>query len=402
MKRIVAFLVSVAVLVSIAVPVSVNAATAKATGLRQIKASETSAEFEWSPVFGKDVRYEIQLGYSKNDLSTVRGTDDIFSDDTHYEANNLSSGKSYYARVRAYADNSYGEWSDTLEIVTIPKAVESFVQTGFTANSASFTWKPSDGATSYRICENVNNTEKVLAAVTGTSSTIKGFKNTVQPSGSIYVTPVRQSASFSAFSAKPYMWDVEEIDGSNIRLTPKKMSPPTISALYTALNLCEFTTQRVPCSDDVQYEAYNSKGKKVYSGTDSSPSLGGTHGGEFYSIRVRAISKLGSKIIGYGEWSDKKYFGYNLDLSAKKVSKKKAIKANWKKFKGADDYVVSISTSGKGGFKKAKITKKTTLKIKKYGKKKLKKKKTYYIKVIARKKLGKKVAATASATYKVK
>ncbi len=401
MKRLISTFIAIAVLISIAVPVGVSAATAKPTELKQAKAGENSVDFSWSPVFGKDVKYEIQMGNTNEDFTTVRGTDDWYSDETHYEASNLVPGKTYYARVRAFADNAYSDWSDAIELVTVPKAVTGFVQTDCSATSASFKWNPSEGATSYRVIEAINDSEKVLATVTGTSCTIKGLKNTTQSQEPFYVVPVRQSATYSAYVTNPYMWDVEEISGHDIKLTPKQMNPPTVSALYTAINICDFSTQHVPYSDDVQFEVLNAKGKKVYSGISSSPSISGTHGSEFYSIRVRALSKLGNGVTRYGAWSGKRYFGYNLDLSAKKVSKKKAIKANWKKFKGAGDYVVSISTSEKGGFKKVKITKKTTLKIKKYGKKKLKKKKAYYVKVVARKKLGKKVAATASTTYRV-
>ncbi len=127
MKRLISTFIAIAVLISIAVPVSVSAATAKPTELKQAKAGENSVDFSWSPVFGKDVKYEIQMGNTNEDFTTVRGTDDWYSDETHYEASNLVPGKTYYARVRAFADNAYSDWSDAIELVTVPKAVTGFV-----------------------------------------------------------------------------------------------------------------------------------------------------------------------------------------------------------------------------------------------------------------------------------
>lgn len=341
------------------------------------------------------------MGNSADNLTTVQDADDWYSGETIYNAEDLKAGRNCYARVRARADNQYGQWSDTLELVTAPAAVENFIQTDCSETTASFKWDASEGATSYKLIEKVGDADNVLATVKETSCTLKGLSNKTAFNNDFYVSPIRSSKTFDAQQKVNYMWDVCEISAGDLKLTPKKLNVPTISNLWISIDLCDYKINNVPFADGYQYELYNGNNKKVKSG-DANYSLN-VKKGQFFSLRVRAYAKFTStNKVRYGSWSDKKYFGYNLNASAKKAKNKKSINANWKKFKGASDYTVYISKSSKGGYKKAATTKKTSIKIKKFGKKKLKKNSAYYIKVVANKKVNKKTVATVSAVKKVK
>jgi hypothetical protein len=400
MKKTISILLAVAVLLSIAIPFSANAVS-KVTEIKQVEATDSSVKFIWETVFGKDVTYEIQMGNNPSELATVRDVSDFFSYETFYNAYELKAGKTYYARVRAYSGNDYGDWSDTLELVTAPKAVENFIQTDCSETTASFKWDASEGATSYKLIERVGDADNVLAEVKETSCTIKGLNNKNEFKNDYYVSPIRSSETFDAQENVDYMWDVNGISARDLKLTPKKPNAPTIKNLWTALNLCDYAVNDVPFANGYKYELYNGSGKKVKSGDAGSDVY--VNGGEFFALRTRGyVSFTSTNKVRYGAWSDKKYFGYNFDISAKKAKNKKSIKANWKKFKGASDYTVYISKSSKGGFKKAKVTKKTSVTIKKIGKKKLKKNSAYYIKVVANKKVNKKAAASVTAKVKVK
>lgn len=401
MKRFFSVIISIAILFSIAVPASVSAATAKVTGLKQTGAGSDYVKFEWSAVFGKDVSYDIQMGYSPNDLTTVRSKDDWYSNDTNYTAYSLTAGSTYYARVRAYSDNAYGAWSDTLELVTAPEKVKNFIQTDCTETTASFKWDASEGATSYKLIERIGDSDNVLAAVKGTSCTIKGLNNKTAFKNDFYVSPVRENKTYAAETSINTTWDVNAISSGDLKLTPKKPDAPSIVTIWTVIDICDYRVSGVPFANGYQFELYNGSNKKTKSG-DAGSGVG-VKSGQFFALRTRGYVKLSStNKVRYGKWSDKKYFGYNLNASAKKAKNKKSIKVNWKKFKGASDYTVFISKSSKGGYKKAALTKKTTLKIKKFGKKKLKKNTTYYVKVVANKKVNKKTVATVNTVMQVK
>lgn len=386
MKRISALIISIAILLSIAIPVGAGAAVETVSGLKQTNAETNRVDFEWEPVFGQNVKYEIQMGKTLDDLQTVR--DDYYF--TDYYTTNLSAGKSYYARVRAKIDDVPGEWSEPLEIVTVPEETKSFVQTDCTTNSATFKWDAVEGATAYRVCE-FNGQEKVIATTKDTTYTLKGMNNKTALESKIFVKPIREGAAYTAEKIYEYIysWDSFAITADEIKLTPKKVNTPVVDVIYSGLQLVSCSTSKVPFASNYQYAVYDAKNKKVFSGSSQTPSVDAKRG-QFYKIRMRAYTTISAtNKTKYGTWSDYKYFGYGANVSAKKI-KKTNIKASWNKFKGATNYTVYISKSANGGFKKAGTTKKTSFTIKKFGKKKITKKGTYYVKVVANKKVGKK------------
>lgn len=389
MKRLSALIISIAILLSIAIPVGVGAAVETVTGLRQTDASRESADFVWEPAFGQDVRYDVQLGKTPDDFQMVE--EDYYH--TDYNVKNLTAGKSYYARVRAKTDDEVGEWSEPAELVTVPENVQNLTQTDCTTTTATLKWDAVDGATAYRVCE-WNDQKRIIATVTATTYKLTGLSNKTEFTSDIYVKPIREGATYTAEPDYWYLWDEYTFDLSKdeIKLTPKKVNTPTVdidSVWYKYVGDASVYTSSVPYASGYQYEIYDSKNKKAFSGNEINPGVR-FKDGQFYKIRMRAYATISAtNKQKNGSWSDYKYFGKGAKVSAKKVKKTK-IKVSWNKFKGATNYTVYISKSEKGGFKKVKTLKKNTLTIKKFGKKKITKKGTYYVKVVANKKVGKK------------
>lgn len=386
MKKFSALIISIAILLSIAIPVGAGAAVETVTGLKQTEGDSDSATFVWEPVFGQNVRYDIQLGKTPDNFQTVE--ENCYS--TDYTAYNLTAGKTYYAKVRAKIDDVPGEWSEPFEIVTVPEEIKSFVQTDCTTNSATFKWDAVDGATAYRVCD-FNEQEKVIATTKDTTYKVTGLSNKTDFGSKIFVKPIREGAAYTAEKIYEYIysWDSFAITADEIKLTPKKVNTPVIDCIFPFTEYVNLSTSSVPFASNYQYAVYDAKNKKVFSGSSQTPSVDAKHG-QFYKIRMRAYTTISAtNKTKYGSWSDYKYFGYDTRPSAKKV-KKTNIKASWNKFKGATNYTVYISKSEKGGFKKAGTTKKTSFTIKKFGKKKITKKGIYYVKVVANKKVGKK------------
>lgn len=92
-----------------------------------------------------------------------------------------------------------------------------------------------------------------------------------------------------------------------------------------------------------------------------------------------------------GSESSWKYVSPQPDVTKIKNNKsKKGIQISWDKIKGANRYVVYVSTKKDSGYKKFQTTTKTGTVIKKCGKNKLKSGKNYYFYVEPQKKVGNK------------
>ena len=111
----------------------------------------------------------------------------------------------------------------------------------------------------------------------------------------------------------------------------------------------------------------------------------------FYKVKVRAYALNSKNEKMYGSWSSWKYVSPQPDVTKIKNNKsKKGIQISWDKIKGANRYVVYVSTKKDSGYKKFQITGKNSTTITKYGKNKLKSGKTYYFYVVAQKKVDNK------------
>lgn len=369
----------------------------KVTGLQQTKASETAVTITWDAQVTQYCRYEVFLS---TDGVTFYSQDTTTSTEKYISG--LSSGKTYYVKVQAYAydyvNTLYAdEASDVIKVVTVPGSVSNIKQTAATTSSATLKWTAGSGATQYYVYTVIGGVEKKVAETSTNQVTIKNLKSSVDYT-TIKVYSVRKDGSFVAQQS----WGTT-FYGSDLKLIPAKVNikKVDIANYWSGLKEINVTYTKPDYTDGYQVQVYTYNGKKVVSSgstTSSSVYLSKLKKNQYYKLRVRGYSLVnGTK--KYGAWSSYKYFSFQPDvISAKQVKKTKTAVAKWDTVKGATSYTIYLSTKQKSGYKKVGTTKKTSFTLKKYGKSALKKNKTYYVYVVANKKVGK-TTYTSDATY---
>lgn len=168
-----------------------------------------------------------------------------------------------------------------------------------------------------------------------------------------------------------------------------------LSNVFSNIDVYYFNIASGIVSDGYQYQFQTMKGKvkKDIVQTSTSVRLENFINGTFYKYRVRSYVECGAGKV-FSEWSDFRYIGMSKKVSgiSRVRGKKRTIRCSWKKVSGASQYVVYISKSQDGGYKKVKTlsAKKNSIVIKKIGKKKLKKNVKYYVRIVTKAKVGKK------------
>lgn len=369
-------------------------APAKVTGLRQIYASTSAIELEWNALLENNVDYEVDI--STNKVNWVNKEDSTYGNNSEY-ISNLSAGTTYYVRVRAYiqegynAPKVYGTYSSVLEVVTTPNEnVSAIKHTKSTGKTISLSWNKVRGANCYRVeyrnADSSSNAAKKVKYVTGTSTTLT--KLSTNKEYDIWVYPARQTSNGAVKAIGSYKpkWNVPVVPGKTVG----------VGCEYYWNNIGEIKMECSPkkTADGYQWELYtgykskNTKLKTVYTSSNYAYIKHSyLKKYNFYKVRVRAYCKTDSGKKYYGSWSSWDFISQQPDMKLKNSSK--GIKASWDKIKGADRYVVYVSTKQKSGYKKFCTTKGTSKTITKYGKSKLKSGKSYYVYVVAQNKSGK-------------
>lgn len=143
--------------------------------------------------------------------------------------------------------------------------------------------------------------------------------------------------------------------------------------------------------DDIyksQVYVYSYKGNKLLSFTGSATGASFTspkiENNRFFTVKVRGVYKNEDGTSLYGAWSDEVLTG-GAFTSPAYTSENGKISAKWGVYKGAEKYLVYISTKKNSGYKKAASTTEKKAVISKFNGKKLKAGSRYYVKVRAMK-----------------
>lgn len=376
-------------------------------GLKQTEAGEKSISISWNPYMQAGVaidHYETEYSMDGTNFAPTSTWNHV--NGTEEDIRNLAAGKVYWVRVKAVAEGANYEdvvvaVSNPIQVATLPTVgrVEGLTQTAATANSATFTWTPVSGATSYDIylSQSLWHYTKV-GSTSGTSYTVSSLP--AGYAGEYFV--MAKKATFNGFEATGDM----EYDGYFKRIAvkslPAKVQSIAVSYLYSSSNRCDFQWSVVNNADGYQLQTKNAKGK-VVSTTNYSSTTGSVSPfkkGQFYSTRVRAFVKVGNG-YAYGPWSNYSYNASNKSIKWIRSANRKKITLKWKKITGACGYKVYISTKSGKGYKKVKTCGKNSkgCTITKCGKKKLSKKKTYYVRVEYLRKVGKKKVVSGIAGF---
>lgn len=334
---------------------------------------------------------------------------DYSSNPNNLDATGLMAGSTYYARVipttdwdiengvYIYTPFACGDASAPLEVVTAPDASNAkLVQRGATQNSITMELTGVQGANYYFLAaSNSYSTSYNQAIGTSTNSMITANSLTPNSSYIIYAYACRKAATTDFVAHSTYSSDV---DYSAKTLSGKiNKNNFGISYAWSNLNSYQFAVSNGFAADGFQWQFQNTKGKvkKTVTVASNSTNVNDFIKGTFYKYRVRSYVDCGID-KKYSDWSDFRYIGMSKEVKGKSSSplrgKTKTIRCSWGKVSGASKYIVYISKSQNGGYKKVKTlsSKKRSIKITKYGKKRLKKSTNYYVKICAVAKSGKK------------
>lgn len=371
--------------------------------IKQTDASTTSAGISWSCP-GSDIRFKVEMS---EQMSSGYWTYKESQGSASMTLTKLGAGKVYYVRITPFKYNIQGinkytkvegTASQPFRIVTAPDtAPANLTHTKSSTDTISLKWSAVPGADVYQIVYSQSGTtNEFTKETTGTSVTLKKLSKNAR-----YTVKVR--------AGKKYTDGVGRAWGSyntkyDVPVKPSQVEGVKVNGYYQNLSKISIVNKAKASADGYQYQIYTAykgqdKETKVKSITVNQNNPGNSNqvsasmkssalqNHNFYKVRVRAYALNSKNEKIYGTWSSWKYVSPQPDITKKK-STKKGIKVNWDKIKGADRYVVYVSTKKDSGYKKFGTTGKTGTTITKYGKSKLKSGKTYYFYVVPQKKVN--------------
>lgn len=381
---------------------TIPAAPGQVTGVKQMDAGTDFVKIQWGALVDKDVKYSVQI----YDGSTSTWKERDTTSDTYMYIRKLSAATTYKVKIVPYVsyydDNRnvqrvLGKESAAIEVVTAPNSMPSSLKhTKSTYTSITVKWSAVQGANTYRVeykKDGANSNTIKQVYTTKTSIELKKLSKNSEYDIWVYAGRKTSTGSFVEYSnSGKSIYDVP--------VRPAKVSGLEIPYYWQYLKEIVVDCDKNAAADGYQwqlYTAYKGKDTKVKSingGTSVSFSNSAIGKHNFYKVRVRAYCIDGNNKKYYSPWTSWKYVCPQPGVTLKSTSK--GIKASWDKIKGADRYIVYMSTKQDSGYKKVATTKNASKVITKFGKSKLKSGKTYYFRVVAQNKVGKKYYSGAA------
>lgn len=390
-------------------------AASKPSPITNLKQKEVTSDLStscvwvsWSCLGGSDTRYKIEVSEQP---STGYRVVDRDTSSTSESITELSAGKTYYVRVTPFVEDDdtyeiiWGDTSAPVKVVTAPdKAPATLTHTKSTTNSITVNWSAVPGADIYQVTyykDYCTDSSKVMRCVTtGTSITLKKLAK-----NEAYTVCIIGGRKYADGTTVAWAWSDNSIFKMGISVKPSNMSGVDVTHYWQSSSEICMEHSEMACADGYQYQlytAYKDKDSKIKTVTTNSPEFftyirtAALKKHNFYKVRVRAYALNSKNEKMYGGWSSWKYVSPQPDVTKIKNNKsKKGIQISWDKIKGADRYVVYVSTKyvstkKASGYKKSQTTTKNGTVITKCGKNKLKSGKTYYFYVVPQKKVGNK------------
>lgn len=379
------------------VPVKADSSVPLVADMKQTDASTTSAGISWSCP-GSEVRFKVEMS---EQMSSGYWTYKESQSSASITLTKLGAGKVYYVRITPFKYNIEG-WnkytkvkgttSRPLRVVTAPDSTPaSLTHVKSSTDTIKVKWSAVPGADTYEVEYYIDSSKARKCVTTKTGVTLK--KLAKNETYTIYVTAERRYADGTTTA-----WSDNDLYKWGIPVKPSKVSGVDVTHYWQNLSEICVENSRIGCADGYQYQlytAYKDKDSKIKTVTTSSAytyiKTSALKKHNFYKVKVRAYALNSKNEKMYGSWSSWKYVSPQPDVTKIKNNKsKKGIQISWDKIKGANRYVVYVSTKKDSGYKKFQTTTKTGTVIKKCGKNKLKSGKNYYFYVEPQKKVGNK------------
>lgn len=379
------------------VPVKADSSVPLVADMKQTDASTTSAGISWSCP-GSEVRFKVEMS---EQMSSGYWTYKESQSSASITLTKLGAGKVYYVRITPFKYNIEGlnkytkvkgTTSRPLRVVTAPDSTPaSLTHVKSSTDTIKVKWSAVPGADTYEVEYYIDSSKARKCVTTKTGVTLK--KLAKNETYTIYVTAGRRYADGTTTA-----WSDNDLYKWGIPVKPSKVSGVDVTHYWQNLSEICVENSRIGCADGYQYQlytAYKDKDSKIKTVTTSSAytyiKTSALKKHNFYKVKVRAYALNSKNEKMYGDWSSWKYVSPQPDVTKIKNNKsKKGIQISWDKIKGANRYVVYVSTKKDSGYKKFQTTTKTGTVIKKCGKNKLKSGKNYYFYVEPQKKVGNK------------
>ena len=216
-----------------AMSITSMAATNQTMNVHQTGGDDDTITLEWSSRLGYD-HYDVE--FSQDGVNWAYMEDTSSPKVTIY--NNLSTGSTYYARVKAYKqghilgdhDESTALVSESILVCTAPNKPTNLKQTKATKNSITMTWNAVPGATSYQIFIWEDWSYQLVGASNTNSVTIKGLSASSRRS--YYVASVKNVNGYDAVGSKS--------DDLYAKTLPKKVTRMAINNLWANIRSCQY------------------------------------------------------------------------------------------------------------------------------------------------------------------
>lgn len=379
------------------VPVKADSSVPLVADMKQTDASTTSAGISWSCP-GSEVRFKVEMS---EQMSSGYWTYKESQSSASITLTKLGAGKVYYVRITPFKYNIEGlnkytkvkgTTSRPLRVVTAPDSTPaSLTHVKSSTDTIKVKWSAVPGADTYEVEYYIDSSKARKCVTTKTGVTLK--KLAKNETYTIYVTAGRRYADGTTTA-----WSDNDLYKWGIPVKPSKVSGVDVTHYWQNLSEICVENSRIGCADGYQYQlytAYKDKDSKIKTVTTSSAytyiKTSALKKHNFYKVKVRAYALNSKNEKMYGSWSSWKYVSPQPDVTKIKNNKsKKGIQISWDKIKGANRYVVYVSTKKDSGYKKFQTTTKTGTVIKKCGKNKLKSGNNYYFYVEPQKKVGNK------------
>lgn len=379
------------------VPVKADSSVPLVADMKQTDASTTSAGISWSCP-GSEVRFKVEMS---EQMSSGYWTYKESQSSASITLTKLGAGKVYYVRITPFKYNIEGlnkytkvkgTTSRPLRVVTAPDSTPaSLTHVKSSTDTIKVKWSAVPGADTYEVEYYIDSSKARKCVTTKTGVTLK--KLAKNETYTFYVTAGRRYADGTTTA-----WSDNDLYKWGIPVKPSKVSGVDVTHYWQNLSEICVENSRIGCADGYQYQlytAYKDKDSKIKTVTTSSAytyiKTSALKKHNFYKVKVRAYALNSKNEKMYGSWSSWKYVSPQPDVTKIKNNKsKKGIQISWDKIKGANRYVVYVSTKKDSGYKKFQTTTKTGTVIKKCGKNKLKSGKNYYFYVEPQKKVGNK------------
>ena len=309
---------------------------------------------KWDKVDGAD-GYQIYRATSKTGTYTLKKT--VTSGSTlSYTNTGLTTGKTYYYKVRAYkfvvgsdsCDKVYGSFSTVKSAKTVLDT-PTIVSISPKYDRITVKWDKVDGADGYQVYRATSKTGTYILKKTITSGDSLSYTNTGLTTNKYYYYKVRAYRIIN--DSKVYS------SYSDIKSAKTALGIPTINSISPKYDRITVKWDKVDGADGYQvYRATSKTGtyilkKTITSGDSLSYTNTGLTTNKYYYYKVRAYRIINDSKV-YSSYSDIKSAKTALGIpTINSISPKyDRITVKWDKVDGADGYQVYRATSQTGTY----------------------------------------------------